>query len=409
MGWPTQLWPLHVHFDACNKTNPNTIDLEMTMLSENGETRSVEVMASELYTTHIAGAIPKLQPAPDAFSITVSYMVQMLSQKFGALSDTLRPKLKSVSHKVSSGYITTTRRLELELLQAGKLTLSSTELFDEYIPEVRNLCDPIYDQRASNPRTKYHRLGCSLVESMIENIVAPNAPVINSSSSAQDQSNTHDFPLDLNDDSDALAEFLKDFDNAACSLYVPSETPLGDIMRSTALASENAIENTTTVPEQTNSHSTIDPASLSRNGSDNETAHPTRKDKERASPHDYITHSPIPPLTSTPPLPELVHSPSMIDGTASVQTAAANGCCEICGYRPKGDPQWFKGSMAKHKKLQHSTDPPRIYRCMYPGCNSAYKNRADNLRQHQIEKGHFVDGETKQKKSGKRKKMDEDE
>ena len=62
-------------------------------------------------------------------------------------------------------------------------------------------------------------------------------------------------------------------------------------------------------------------------------------------------------------------------------------------------------AVAKHKKLQHSTNPPQIYKCPYPGCNSAYKNRPDNLRQHQIEKMHFVDGvDSKGRRTNKRKK-----
>lgn len=71
----------------------------------------------------------------------------------------------------------------------------------------------------------------------------------------------------------------------------------------------------------------------------------------------------------------------------------SDSCCELCGYRPEGDPRWFPGSMAKHKKLQHATTPAKIYRCPFPGCTSQYKNRPDNLRQHQIKKGHFVSGE----------------
>ena len=88
------------------------------------------------------------------------------------------------------------------------------------------------------------------------------------------------------------------------------------------------------------------------------------------------------------------------------QKVEADACCEICGYRPKGDPQWFKGSMAKHKKLQHSKAPPRIYKCPYPGCTSQYKNRPDNLRQHQLDKGHFVDGENASRRPNKRKKVE---
>ncbi|KAK0620322.1 hypothetical protein B0T14DRAFT_228709 [Immersiella caudata] len=93
------------------------------------------------------------------------------------------------------------------------------------------------------------------------------------------------------------------------------------------------------------------------------------------------------------------------------QKVEADACCDICGYRPKGDPQWFKGSMAKHRKLQHSTAPPKIYKCPYPGCSSQYKNRPDNLRQHQIEKNHWVDGEeaTTSRRPSKRKKVDVEE
>lgn len=83
----------------------------------------------------------------------------------------------------------------------------------------------------------------------------------------------------------------------------------------------------------------------------------------------------------------------------------ADACCEICGYRPKGHPQWFKGSMMKHKKNMHSEAPPQIYKCPFPGCTSRYKNRPDNLRQHQLDKGHFVDGEETCKRPSKRKKI----
>lgn len=96
-------------------------------------------------------------------------------------------------------------------------------------------------------------------------------------------------------------------------------------------------------------------------------------------------------------------SPTQPHQQSKVETG---NCCEICGYRPKGDPRWFHGSMQKHKKLQHSTAPPKIYRCPYPDCNSAYKNRPDNLRQHQIEKNHFVEGEEGTiRRPSKRKKI----
>lgn len=111
----------------------------------------------------------------------------------------------------------------------------------------------------------------------------------------------------------------------------------------------------------------------------------------------------IPNANTEPPIeiPQSYQS-----GTGQKAEAQAYDRCEICGYRPKGDPQWFKGSMAKHKKLQHSTAPPKIYRCPYPGCTSQYKNRPDNLKQHQQDKGHFV-GEESGRRPSKRKKREE--
>lgn len=385
------------------------IDLEMSMLSESSSTRPAETMGSELYTAHTAEADPKHHSVSDAFSITVKYMVQILSQKFGTLSDSLRPKLQSISQRVTSGHITTIRRLELELLQTGKLTLPSTELFGSFIPEVRDICDPIYDQRGSNHRTKYHRLGIALVESLLQSIDAHNAPVPDVSVSTQEQQNASDFPLDLGDDSDALADFLKDFDNGAFggeNLFISPEPVLEDIISSSNIPTGAAAEPTTSEGSIA-AHNTIDPATLSRTGSDTESTQPTRKNKRPAYTPDYRSQTPLLPSESTPLAThtDFVDSPSVTEGSGP--KAEANDCCDICGYRPKGDPQWFKGSMAKHKKLQHSTEPPRIYRCQYPGCTSAYKNRPDNLRQHQLEKGHFVEGETRQKRSVKRK-MDAD-
>ena len=98
-------------------------------------------------------------------------------------------------------------------------------------------------------------------------------------------------------------------------------------------------------------------------------------------------HSPTTSFTSL--VAELQEQASPFDRKG--QDVASDEFCDICGYRPKGDPKWFKGSIAKHKKLQHSGEPATIYKCPYPGCTSQYKNRPDNLRQHQIERNHWVD------------------
>lgn len=116
---------------------------------------------------------------------------------------------------------------------------------------------------------------------------------------------------------------------------------------------------------------------------------------------------------TTPPSPGPVPSSNPGDAAAiGGSKVGSDSCCDICGYRPEGDPRWFPGSMAKHKKLQHATSPPKIYCCPYPGCSSQYRNRPDNLRQHQIKKGHFVEseegdaGEDVVRRPSKRKKID---
>lgn len=110
------------------------------------------------------------------------------------------------------------------------------------------------------------------------------------------------------------------------------------------------------------------------------------------------------PNASAPSKPEPSATASPAATTAKVES---DSCCEICGYRPKGDPRWFVGSMAKHMKTIHSENP-QIFRCPYPGCTSQYSKRADNLRQHQIEKGHFVDGEGNQGRRPRKRKRPSD-
>lgn len=110
----------------------------------------------------------------------------------------------------------------------------------------------------------------------------------------------------------------------------------------------------------------------------------------------------ISPVASTPNKAEALASAS-----ASSTKVESDSCCKLCGYRPKGDPRWFVGSMAKHMRTIHS-DNPQIFRCPYPGCTSQYSKRADNLRQHQIEKNHFVDDEEKQGRRPRKRKRPSD-
>lgn len=112
------------------------------------------------------------------------------------------------------------------------------------------------------------------------------------------------------------------------------------------------------------------------------------------------------PSSPTAPSKNALRTPVSSASPPQQPPETADACCELCGYRPKGDPRWFHGSMAKHKKTQHSAEPPKIYKCPYPDCISAYKNRPDNLRQHQIEKNHFVEGhDATSRRPSKRKKI----
>ena len=125
---------------------------------------------------------------------------------------------------------------------------------------------------------------------------------------------------------------------------------------------------------------------------------------------DMDAGSTSPPSPTLPPATAPAAKPEEPEEPAKV--VESDACCDICGYRPRGAPQWFKGSMAKHRKLQHSNTPPRIYKCPFPGCVSQYKNRPDNLRQHQIEKNHWVEEDKEPKaerRPSKRKKMADDE
>ena len=216
--------------------------------------------------------------------------------------------------------------------------------FDDYVPQVRSLCDPIYqhhDSAGVSRRNDYYGCGIALVESLVSELSA--TPIE---------------PMDLTNDL-CLDEFLTSFTDELDEDFL-SEEPL------LATRVDDSLLKTMSGPSSTGS-------------SVQSTADTT-------------------PATSS----STESSPS----NGQAQKVEANSCCEICGYRPKGAPQWFKGSMAKHKKLQHSTDPPKIYKCPFPGCNSQYRNRPDNLRQHQIEKDHFVSGDETVRRPSKRKKIE---
>lgn len=231
--------------------------------------------------------------------------------------------------------------------------------FDSYVPLVRTLFDPIYELDGGTgnlQRKDYHALGISLSEALIQEIEA--GPLDDEAVST------------IESDHDAfLLEDIMDMD-------MESQTLLGHSLAQLempVISSSHTTESSTPATGKT-------PATW------------TDSSPSSSSSTSTETHS---PASASPPQQQAQH-----------QKVEANASCEICGYRPKGDPRWFHGSMAKHKKLQHSTEPPKLYKCNFPGCTSVYKNRQDNLRQHQIEKDHFVDGdEGASRRPSKRKKM----
>lgn len=100
-------------------------DLEIMIISNaldnTGSVGSIEILTSELWSMHLSNRPHSPKPT-DAFVITVDYITRFLGQNFRSQNEALASKLRCLYTKVASGYITTIRRLELELLQAGKVS-----------------------------------------------------------------------------------------------------------------------------------------------------------------------------------------------------------------------------------------------------------------------------------------------
>lgn len=273
-------------------------------------------------------------------------------------------KLAELKSKISSNYALTARRLELDLMHIGKGCLPSETFFDRYIPSVRSQVDSLYSSVFSfeNSRRNYHRLGIGLIELMING--TSSGPVVAGEVE----------PLDDINFENLLGPMAPNLDNFDFSTFADLNTPFSD--------------NDTTPADLSTDHSLP------------------------VSPQAKYTSTPVTAGTSPPshgPTPTVVSTnthtptnPNNVEQNASNTTKVeSDSCCDICGYRPEGDPRWFQGSMSKHKKLQHA-EAKKIYKCPYPGCKSQYTNRPDNLRQHQLKKGHFVQGEGVVQEDGSR-------
>jgi hypothetical protein len=274
--------------------------------------------------------------------------------------------LNNLIKRVNSEFISA-RRLELHLVEIGKMSLPPHVYFDGYIRHVRKQMGPLYSENAAGGslRSTYYCHGVELINA----IMIPPLQLTNTQQ-VQDNGLPNGLPDSVMDY--AFDEDLEFFNNPTVS-----ETfDFGETLPFDAGQPLNYMDLSNSI-----STSTLNPQPL-----------PT--------PADTSSVQATPTAANSPPTP----APAV--SSASTTKIKSDIGCTLCNYTPKGDPRWFSCSLSKHMRLQHSTKPPIIYRCQYPGCTSQYKNRPDNLRQHQIEKGHLTDGQDTGKRSNKRRKVE---
>ncbi|KAF4332786.1 hypothetical protein FBEOM_13403 [Fusarium beomiforme] len=318
-----------------------------------------EILSSDLFTSHCNG-LDKTHGDPA--QTMAAYL--MLKHNFQLYTHypAFANSLNNIAQRMNSEFMLP-RRLELELMESGKMYLPPDIYFDGYIRHVREQMDSIYCTNTEDGtyRSLYYRQCAELIKTVIGAQPQPIAAHPMQSSAV-----SQNIPQNGFDDID---EFFNEL------------TPNNFNFSSVAPFDAGQPLDFSCLPN------TIDPGTL------NPIPLPTPADTN--SLHATST------AANSPPSPAPAASAS-----SSAAKIKSDSSCKLCGYTPEGDPRWFSGSMAKHMKLQHSTKPPTIYRCPYPGCTSQYKNRPDNLRQHQIEKGHFLEGQDVVKRSSKRRKIE---
>ncbi|KLU81463.1 hypothetical protein MAPG_00552 [Magnaporthiopsis poae ATCC 64411] len=365
-------------------------DLEFSAILHS-PSESPDVATSNLYAKHFQESSAKQGPSI-TLTAAAPHVLGKLAKKFNG-SDDLLVRLKEIFRRVGCGSIVTVRRLELEILQAGKVCLPSSVYFDEFTSAVGHLCDRLYLKygAGTSQRAAYHKCGIALFDALIADLDSSRA-----AAALFQQPPTVDGALLLDD------AFLKSItpcmaNSATDGLLFPFNLDATAMDFSELGVAEHPLKN---------ADGALMPASGMEVGDstarqDIQVTQPSLSAPATSASSSSSSSSPTMSSTSSPS----ESAPTASSSSSSLARTEAHDCCDICGYRPKGDPQWFKGSMAKHKKLQHSAAPPKIYKCQFPGCSSQYKNRPDNLRQHQIEKRHFVDGEEQRRRPNKRKKL----
>ncbi|KAK0388530.1 hypothetical protein NLU13_4773 [Sarocladium strictum] len=319
-----------------------------------------EFTSSSLYNRHLGDlgmVVHRSQPFILATRLLLQTVIQQVSD-VASFADAVADMLD----KVSTAHFMTARRFELETLSIGKSHLNTTRFLGHCVPMVQNLVSSLYTRNPSPDcqRLSYLRDSASLMMFVCRRM---------------EQRVQVEVPLSF------------------CAKTSPALNPIGDFLSTIPSSAGNF-----GLQHDTGPYAIPVSPYAGVVAQDGEGLQPT--------PGFIAVGTSSSPITnpSTSPTGGMQNS-SVATDSAAGEKIESNTTCTLCGYRPKGDPRWFGGSMAKHMKLQHATSPPKIYRCPYPGCTSQFQKRPDNLRQHQIDKGHFVDGQgNSNKRALKRKK-----
>ncbi|KAK1777448.1 hypothetical protein QBC45DRAFT_186731 [Copromyces sp. CBS 386.78] len=281
----------------------------------------------------------------------------------------LKGKLSEICTKANNGAIFSGRRLEIEVLHAGKESIPSSRFYSDYVPKVWELCDEIYLKYfgSVNDRAVYHQLGISVIESMISGFDCTIGHPTATTAEPQDE----------------LERFLKE------------HTDIGKLSTDLTHHRKLSVPTMTLTPPETlvySSHVASPTATATANSGPQQPQYNNYVHQQKQKPQQQLQQASHPQSQ----IPSEQQTPTTTTNTPSQKPDCdplSPPQCHLCDYRPNGDPRWYKGSMAKHMKVKHSDQPDRIYSCTFPGCKSQYKNRPDNLRQHKIEKGHWVEGD----------------
>ncbi|KAH7626339.1 hypothetical protein B0T09DRAFT_272606 [Sordaria sp. MPI-SDFR-AT-0083] len=300
--------------------------------------------------------------ANQGFSSDVTNMLCELVKHNGDLQ-LLTGNLSEICSKANNGAIFSGRRLEIEVLHAGKECMPASRYYSNYVPKVWELCDEIYLKYfgSVNDRVVYHQLGISVIESMISEFDNTTGHSTTTTEEPQNE----------------LEGFLKE------------QTDIDKLSTDSTHHRKVSVPTMTLTPPETLYSSHVASPAATTNSGPQQTQNKKHQQKQKLQQQYQKASQPQSQIPSEQQTPSATPTPCQKPDSDPQSPPQ----CHLCDYRPNGHPRWYKGSMAKHMKVKHSDQPDRIYACTYPGCKSQYKNRPDNLRQHKIEKGHWVEGE----------------